>query len=230
MSKENQYQPLEKTIDYVFTDKNILKQSLTHNSYINENELDFNQSNERLEFLGDALLDGVVAEIFYNMYPSYTEGELSLAKSNLVSRNCLGQIALDIDLGKYLRVGKGIKTQKNNNISILSCAMEALFAAIYLDGGTEALHKAVKLLLGDKFHDVKLVAQENYKGKLQQITQEDSGSIPDYRILEEKGPDHSKEFSVGVYLGDKLLAKGYGTSKKKAQLDAAKNAINLFQI
>lgn len=219
---------LEKTIGYVFSDKSFLEQALRHNSYINENDMDFNQSNERLEFLGDALLDGVVAEKLYQMYPQYSEGELSLAKANLVSRQCLGQVALELKLGKYLNVGQGIKSAKDNNFSILSCAVEALLAAIYLDGGDKPLRDAVTLFLGKRFEDMNLVEQENYKGKLQRITQEREGITPLYKLLEEKGPDHSKEYTVGVFLNDKLIAKGFGTSKKKAELDAAQKAIEVI--
>lgn len=216
---------LEKKIGYTFKDKSFLEQALMHNSYINENDMDFIESNERLEFLGDALLDGVVAEMLYKMYPKYTEGELSLAKANLVSRQCLGEVAGSLKLGKFLNVGQGIKSAKDNNFSILSCAIEALLAAIYLDGGDKALRDAVTLFLGDRFKDMELVEQENYKGKLQRITQGRFAITPTYKLLEQKGPDHSKEFTVGVFLDEKMVASGFGTSKKKAELDAAKKAI-----
>lgn len=226
MSDKQDYVALEKVINYTFVDKDILKQALTHNSYINENNLDFKYSNERLEFLGDALLGAVIAQNLYQMYPNYNEGELSVAKSNLVSRNCLGEVGLEINLGKFLRVGKGIKAKKDNNFSVLSCAVESLFAAVYLDGGENALKKTINFLMGEKIADTSLVEQENCKGVLQQITQEKDGKTPVYKMLEENGPDHSKKFIAGVFLGDKLLAKGYGTSKKKAELDAAKQALD----
>lgn len=226
MTDDKDYKLLESVIGYTFQNKAILKQALTHNSYINENELDFKDSNERLEFLGDALLDSVIAEMLYNMYPDYNEGELTVAKSNLVSRKCLGEIGLGISLGEFLLVGKGIKSKKDNNFSVLSCAVEALFAAVYLDGGEASLKKTVSYLMGDKIADTALVNKENYKGQLQQITQEREGVTPVYRMLEAIGPDHNKEFVSGVFIEDKLLAKGYGSSKKKAELDAAKKALD----
>ena len=219
---------LEKIIGYTFSDKELLTTALTHRSFAQINEKKIN--NERLEFLGDSILGFCVAEYLFENYKKLPEGQLTKIRSLVVCENALYNIAQKIELGKYLRLGRG-EEQSNgrNRPSILSDAMEALFAAIYLDGGADAAKTVIISLLKDEIEKViKFEDYRDFKTLLQEITQKDNGKSPVYDLVKEEGPDHDKTFTVTVSLDGKVLASGVGHSKKEAEKHAAKTAVNIL--
>ncbi len=219
---------LEKNIDIVFNNKDLLKQSVVHRSYINEHprfELDHN---ERLEFLGDAVLEIIVTEYLYLNYPEKPEGELTNWRASLVNSNMLSTVAGEIDLENFLYLSKGEAKDKNTKArqAILANAVEALIGAIYLDQGREAAERFINRFILSKLDNIlenKLYLDA--KSKFQEKAQEEYGITPYYKVLKESGPDHAKEFEVGVYLGEELIAKATGSSKQEAQINAAQRGI-----
>lgn len=218
---------LEKKIGYPFTDKNILKEALTHRSYLNENPSWKMPHNERLEFLGDAVLELVVTEELYNRFPDYDEGILTAIRAALVNYQCLAAIALQINLEKFILLSRG-EARDNGRARevILANAMESLIGAIYLDGGYENGKKFINKWIMERLHEI--MADGSYrdpKSTLQEKTQAANKMTPAYRVLEETGPEHKKIFKVGVYLKDEFIASGEGYSKQDAEVDAAKKAL-----
>lgn len=217
---------LYRKISYRFRDETLLRKALTHRSFLDNKKGKF-ASNERLEFLGDAVLGMVVTDELYHRFPEGSEGELSKVKSRLVSREILAERARKIGLGDYILLGNGEeKSGGRNRKSILSDAYEAVVGAIYLDGGVDEVRRFIRQyifrdvnhLLTSKFH-------QNYKSWLLEHFQEEGGERPEYRILEETGPDHKKEFTVEVRVSGRVLGKGKGDSKKRAEQEAARQAI-----
>ncbi len=212
----------EKIIGVTFTDKTLLKQLLTHRSYLNEATAAGLEHNERLEFLGDAVLEMVVTEHLYRNFTN-PEGELTNWRSAIVRGEILAQVAAKIDLGKYLFLSRGEEKSggRNRNL-LLANAFEALIGAIYLDQGYKAAadfihHHLVSLL--PEIIEKKLYVDP--KSRLQELSQEAVSQTPEYRVLSEEGPDHTKIFTVGAYVGKKLVAEGKGSSKQKAETAAA---------
>lgn len=214
---------LEAQIDYVFRDKNLIRQALTHSSYANERKINKIEDYERIEFLGDAVLELVSSEYLYEKQKSMSEGQLTRTRAAMVCEPSLASCARDIGLDGYILLGKGEEmTGGRNRDSIVSDVMEALIGAVYLDGGFEQakafIHRFILMDLEDKalFYDAKSILQEEM--------QKDGGDIR-YVLTGESGPEHDKSFSVEVYQGEKLLGKGTGHNKKAAQQNAAYEAL-----
>lgn len=218
---------LEKVIGHKFTNKDLLKEALTHRSYINENPKWGIEDNERLEFLGDAVLELSVTEELYKRFPDRKEGPMTSYRAALVNYVMLAKIAGEISLDKFIMLSKGEArdTGKAREV-ILANAMESLIGAIYLDAGQDAARKFVNDFVLDHLAEVlKTGAYRDSKSLLQEKAQEKKKITPIYRVISESGPDHAKIFTVGVYFGDNLIAKGIGSSKQEAEEAAAKEAL-----
>ena len=216
---------LEQILGYEFNDKSLLVNALTHSSYANENRASGAVSNERLEFLGDSVLGMVTAEHLFRSHPDTPEGELTRTRAALVCEGSLYRVAKEWGLGRYLRLGKG---EENNGgrerTSILADAVEAVLAAMYLDGGIGTARKAIHrfVLSGEAQAEA---ANRDHKTALQEIVQRESGRVLGYRLAGESGPDHAKTFVVEVTLDGVIIGSGQGRSKKEAEQMAAKAAI-----
>ena len=223
---------LEQDLAYEFKDKDLLIKSLTHSSYANENKMKSVENNERLEFLGDSVLSLIVSQYLYKKYPYLPEGDLTKLRASVVCEFSLAYAAKKLDLGKYLRLGKGEEsTGGRNRDSILADAMESLTGAIYIDSD----FGVVSQLLIDNFEKdmVYAVTKGNlfidFKTDLQERLQRDSNVSIDYRIIKETGPDHNKIFYIGVFVNNKLYGSGSGKNKKEAEQLAAKEALQYLE-
>jgi len=218
---------LQTILDVNFKDESLLQQALVHRSYLNENSLLHLVSNERLEFLGDAVLGFVVASELYSRFPDFSEGELTKLRSALVRGETLTRIALSLQLGDYLYLGHGEEESGGRSRSRnLSCTLEAVIGAVFLDQGLDVARGFILKLLGSELDGVvedKFAA--DYKSKLQQVIQSEHKITPVYRTIEEVGPDHAKVFTVEVLAGDSVLGRGCGRSKRAAETDAARHAL-----
>lgn len=218
---------LQKRIDYNFRDTSYLMEALTHSSFANERHNGY-KSNERMEFLGDAVLSIVSAQYLYETYPDMPEGELTKLRSSLVCTESLSSFAREIDLGSVLFLGKGeVHSGGMNRSSILENAFEALIAAIYLDGGMDSARKFILSFLKKALANHK-VNFKDYKSTLQEVIQKNPDEILTYVLIGESGPDHDKRFEVEVHLNSNVIGKGIGKSKKSAEQEAAKEALNLM--
>lgn len=218
---------LEKEIGYVFKKRSLLKQAVTHRSYANENR-GSGPFNERLEFLGDAVLSLISADFLYKKFPSMAEGDLTKLRSSLVCTASLSEYARRIKLGDYLLLGKGeLATGGNERDSNLENAFEALIAAVYLDGGIDKARRFVLWFLDDSV-ETHHISFKDYKTKLQEIVQESREETLNYVITKESGPDHDKRYEVEVHLNSNVIGKGKGRSKKQAEQEAAKQALQLM--
>ena len=213
----------QEIIGYTFKNEQLLKQALTHSSYANEKHLKKLSDNERLEFLGDAVLEVVSSEFLFANYPNLTEGQLTKLRASIVCEPTLATCTESVNLGEYLFLGKGEdRTGGRTRKSVLSDAMEAVIGAIYLDGGfasaKEFVHKFIMTDIEHKhlFYDSKTILQEVVQGEHEQLT---------YVLLGETGPDHDKTFEVGVLIGKKEISTGKGHTKKAAEQDAAYQAL-----
>ena len=213
----------QEKIGYQFKDEQLLKQALTHSSYANEKHLKKLSDNERLEFLGDAVLELTSSEFLFAHYPKLTEGQLTKLRASIVCEPTLAQCTEEIGLGEYLFLGKGEdQTGGRARKSILSDAMEAVIGAIYLDGGfANAKEFVLKYIMTDienkhLFYDSKTILQEVVQGEHERLT---------YVLLEETGPDHDKSFTVGVLIGNREISTGTGHTKKAAEQEAAYQAL-----
>ncbi len=219
---------LEERIGTKFEDKELFLQSLTHRSYLNEHP-DFKlDHNERLEFLGDAVLELVVTEHLYRNYPN-PEGELTNWRASLVNGVTLAEIGKELGIEDNLLMSKGESQDKNSKarMYILANAMEAIIGAIYLDQGFAAAKGFIDRFILSRFEEI--LEKKLYldpKSSFQEKAQEKLGITPNYRVISSVGPDPAKTFTIGVYLGDDLVETGTGTSKQEAQTDAAKKALN----
>ncbi len=219
---------LENKIGYEFKNTDLLKTALTHSSYANESGHK-EKFNERLEFLGDSVLGMIVAEYFFKERSDLPEGELTRMRAAMVCEKSLFGFATDIDLGKYLRLGKGeLNSGGNKRPSLLSDAFEAVIAAIYLDGGQDAARRFVLDFV--RRSDVRETVSLDYKSHLQQIVQESPGELLEYYVVGEKGPAHDRTFMVELRLNSNVIATGEGRSKKQAEQAAAKEALLLMGI
>jgi ribonuclease-3 len=216
----NDIKKLEKILDYKFHNLDLLKKALTHKSFAAEAGI--SEFNERMEFLGDAILAGVVADYLYNKFPDQDEGRLSQLKSQIVSGHNLCRWAKELKTGDYIYISKSEEMsggRKRDNL--LSDSLEALIAAIYLDGGFEASRK---FILGYLMKQKRLVVTDS-KSKLQEMIQSKYKVLPEYKVMGESGPDHEKIFEVAVFLSKTKLGAGEGRSKKEAEQAAARAAL-----
>jgi ribonuclease III len=221
---------LQKALHYRFCDSALLTQALTHKSGVGHEDRMGLHSNERMEFLGDAVLNCLVTEHLYRLYPEKPEGQLSKIKSLVVSRKILGNLALSIDLGTYLIFGNSeIKSGGVQRHSIVSNAFEAVIGAVYLDGGLDAARKFLQRFLFcriDAF--VSDSDNVNYKSKILELSQRDGFGFPKYTVVSASGPDHAKQFVVQIEIGGVVLGEGCGTNKKIAQQNAARAAMDVY--
>ncbi len=219
-----QLEEFEKIIGYEFKDRRLLERALTHSSYCNEIKRLKNQSNERLEFLGDAVLEVTVSDYLFEKYPDKAEGELTKIRASIVCEPTLALCSRQINLGEWILLSKGEEhTGGRNRDSITSDAMEALIGAIYRDGGFKPAQSFINRFILDDIDNKKLFYDS--KTILQELLQKDSGMEPEYEITGESGPDHDKHFTAVVRCDGKLLGEGEGHTKKAAQQAAAYNAI-----
>ncbi len=216
---------LEVSLGYHFHNITFLQNALTHSSYANERWRDSLASNERLEFLGDSILGMVTAEYLYKLLPDRPEGELTRIRADLVCETNLAKVARRLNLGKYLLLGHGEEQGGGRNrASILADATESVLAATYLDGGFQAAADLIhRFILTDIPTDH--LRNVDYKTKLQELVQQQKNQLIQYELTGESGPDHAKEFTVVVRLNDRVVGTGVGSSKKRAEQDAARAAI-----
>lgn len=222
---------LEKIIKYEFKNPKLLEEALTHRSFLNENLSRGVSHNERLEFLGDAVLEMAVTEDLYGRFPQYEEGTLTSLRAALVNYQMLAGIAHLIELENFLRLSRGeARDTGRAREVILANAMEALIGAIYLDSGYASAKAFVAAFIMPHLQEVMEKGLfKDAKSFLQEEVQADLKTTPVYKLLEEHGPDHAKIFTMGVYFGDKLVAQGEGLSKQDAEIEAAKNALELIK-
>ena len=226
--ENHQFELLEKKSGYHFQNPLLLKQAMTHSSYANEHKAKGYHDNERLEFLGDAVLEVVSSEFLFRNYPALPEGDLTKLRASLVCEPTLAICTREMELGKYLFLGKGENlTGGRNRNSILSDALEAVIGAIYLDGGFEHaktfIHKFILTDIEHKklFYDCKTSLQEVVQGHYEEEL--------NYRLISEEGPDHDKRFSVEARIGERVIGTGIGHTKKAAEQEAAYQALLLLK-
>lgn len=215
---------LEKRINYCFLDRHLITQAMTHSSYANEHRLNKLECNERLEFLGDSVLEVVSSDCLYHKYPEKPEGDLTKIRASIVCEPTLAYCAENIKLGEYLFLGKGEEaTGGRGRTSVISDAMEALIGAIYLDGGfANAKEFILRFIMNDLEHKQLFF---DSKTILQEIVQSKTGDPLSYELLREDGPDHSKVFEAQVLIGREIIGKGTGRTKKAAEQVAAYHGI-----
>jgi ribonuclease-3 len=219
---EETLEQIEQLTNYQFSNRNLLQKAFAHSSSV-ENRL---FSNERLEFLGDAVLDVVICQVLFERFPAYLEGDLTKTKSMLVSRRMCSNVARGLGLHKFLVVGKGMTSSRALSGSLSAGVLESLIAAIYIDGGFEAARdfilKNYSPLINDNNNEE---AHGNFKSLLQQYAQQHFEVLPTYELLDEKGPDHNKCFEVEVVIADRHFSSAWGTNKKEAEQKAALYAL-----
>ncbi len=225
----NKLEEFQTIIGYQFQKPGLLRQALIHSSYANEKHMKKHSDNERLEFLGDAVLEVVSSEFLYSSYPELSEGDLTKLRASLVCEPTLAGCTPQLRLGEFISLGRGEElTGGRKRKSILSDALEAVIGAIYLDGGfTNAKEFILKFILTDiehkkLFYDSKTILQEFVQGNYDELL--------NYRLLEESGPDHNKSFTVEVRIGDKPIGTGSGHTKKAAEQEAAYQALLLLKV
>ena len=220
-------QELEKKLNYIFRDPSLLAEALSHSSYANEHRAAGLNSNERLEFLGDSVLGFVTAEFLFVRHPDLPEGDLTRIRAALVCEQSLYEVARKLDLGRYLRLGRGEEAGGGRTrTSILADATEAVFAAVYLDGGiSEASALIHRLLLDAEKEEAVEERRRDYKTALQELVQRQAGQELSYRMAGEQGPDHAKTFVAEVLLNGTVVGTGSGHSKKEAEQSAARAAL-----
>jgi ribonuclease-3 len=227
MLSQDQLDQAQSILKHTFTDQNLLQRAFVHAS-VTDSRLD---SNERLEFLGDAILGMFVCERIFRRYPNYLEGEMTKVKSHAVSRATCATVAIDVGLDQLIRVGKGMQSQSTLPSSLAAAITEAVIAALYIDGGMDAVRVFLEPLI-DPLIDAAVESghQHNFKSVLQQHVQRLHGISPSYHILEEKGPDHAKLFKIGVEVHGESYEPSWGQSKKQAEQQAAMNALSAMGV
>lgn len=220
------YTELLKKLNLKFIHEDLLERAFNHRSFLNETKIKI-ESNERLEFLGDTVLSFLVSDFLYNSYPLYSEGYLTNLRSSLVKTTTLARIALDLHLGNYLRLSKGEEESGGrNNSSLMADTFEALIGAIFLDLGLKSAKKVIENLMFPLLPGIiKDKSYKDAKSTFQETVQESTKNSPLYQVIKETGPDHSKEFTVGVYVNSQLLGTGVGRNKQEAEQLAATNAL-----
>lgn len=227
----NRYAELEKKIKMTFTNRMILDMAFVHKSYVNEHRDKKREHNERLEFLGDAVLELVVTEYLYKNYPDKEEGVLTNWRSALVKGKHLAEISQKLDLGLYLYLSRGEERSGGRKKNyILANVLEALIGAIYLDKDYKAAHSFIDEFILKK---LEIILEKGLhidaKSHFQEVAQELLGLTPEYKLIKEEGPDHNKAFTMGAYLGNECVAEGIGSSKQKAEQEAANAALKVKQ-
>lgn len=222
---------LEKKLGYTFRDKTLLAEALHHSSYANEHRGRGISSNERLEFLGDSVLGFVTAEFLFLRHPDLPEGDLTRIRAALVCEESLHEVAQSLQLGAYLKLGRGEEAGGGRNrTSILADATEAVFAAVYLDGGIEAASALIhRVLLDCEREEVVEEKRKDYKTALQELVQRQPDQVLTYRMAGEQGPDHNKTFVAEVLLNGAVAGSGEGHSKKEAEQSAARAALERLE-
>ncbi len=219
--------PFEKKLGVAFSDKELLARAFTHRSYINENPKSGLEHNERLEFLGDAVVELVVTDYLFAEYPTHNEGELTAYRSALVNAIIMGEIAGDLGMNDYLSLSKGEKKDTGRaRQTILANTYEAFVGALYLDQGYDIAKKFILDTLVPKLGEI--ISKKSWKdakSRIQEEAQERVGLTPNYQVLDQSGPDHDKWFTIGIYFGDTKIAEGKGRSKQEGQQAAAEAAL-----
>jgi ribonuclease-3 len=223
---QEKFKNLEKLIGSTISDRSIYVEALIHRSFLEENE-QFNLSNERLEFLGDSVLNLVIGEYLFNKFPNEEEGFLTKVRAKMVNRTALSAVADNLNLSEFLILGSSLpKSITHNSKSMLSDALEALIGAIYLDKGIETCKQFIQSkILDPALKNGGHLIDENYKSQLLEYAQANKLAIPVYQIISEEGPHHDKTFTAEVIIGEKVLGEGKGKSKKEAEQNAASVAL-----
>lgn len=230
------FQRLSRKLNYQFNQESLLLQALTHKSYTNENRKNKIKNNERFEFLGDAILDLLIGEMLMQRFPLMNEGELSKARAKLVSEAGLSRVAQNLELGAFLRIGKGEEMYNGRaKPSLLADALEATIAAVYLDSQKEysltKVQEVVHHLFAQEMDSLlQCVDFQDYKTELQEYVQKYLQSPLEYRLLSETGPDHQKTFEIGVMISNVLCGSAKGNTKKAAAQSAAKQVLESFAL
>ncbi len=221
------FEVIEKTIATVFKNKELLKKAFTHRSYLNENRGLGLEHNERLEFLGDAVLELVVTDFLYKKYPKKPEGEMTALRSALVNSNILSDISLELGFNEFLLLSKGEAKDKGRARQyILANTFESVVGAIYLDQGYEEAEKFINKVLLPRLEEIEEKRLWiDAKSFFQEKAQEEVGLTPVYKTVRENGPDHDKQFTVAVFVGEECVAEGSGKSKQEAEQDAARKGL-----
>ena len=223
---------LEERLDYHFRNTELLSIALTHRSYVNENQDEVYSDNERLEFLGDAVLGLCVSDLLTNKYIDFSEGTLSKIRAGIVNEKPLAELASKLKLGDCLLLGRGEENSGGRGKdSLLANSLEAVIAAIYLDSGFDETKNTLATILAPLLEDNNLLSQHfDYKTALQEFCQKRYKIAPVYTIIDSSGPDHAKTFEVQVTIADKITQTGYGKSKKEAQKQAAQKAWEIVHL
>ncbi len=228
----NNYNELENIIGYDFKNKDLLTEALTHRSYLNENTKWPLPHNERLEYLGDAVLELIVTEALFKNYPDAAEGKMTVLRAALVNYQILAIIGGEIRLEEFILMSKGERggSPKAKEV-ILANAMEALVGSLYMDGGIDSARKFIdKFILSHLKEVLETGSYKDAKSELQELIQDKIKVTPSYKVLEETGPAHERQFKIGVYFGNDLIAEGKGASKQEAEVEAAKEALKQYKI
>ena len=230
-AERKHYKAFEKIFCYRFRDRDLLKRALTHRSYANENNLPTECNNERLEFLGDAVLELAISEMLMSLYPTFTEGELSKLRAAIVNERQLAELAKEYNVGDYLLLGRGEEqTMGRQKPSLLSDAYEAVLGAIYMDRGYRKARRLIEVHYKELF--VERTPESfytDYKTELQERVQGIFRTIPQYRLAGEHGPDHRKTFEVEILIKSEIYGRGEGYSKKEAEQKAAQEALQKLE-
>jgi ribonuclease-3 len=223
------FSKFEKKLGLKFKNNDLLIQAFCHRSYLNENPSFHLENNERLEFLGDAVLELVITEYLYQKYPKKSEGELTNWRASLVNAKILGELAGELDFNEFLLLSRGESKEFGKARQyILANTFEALIGSIYLDSGYNPCQEFIKKYLIKKLPEIiKKGLFKDAKSSFQEGAQERVGLTPTYKVLRESGPDHARHFIIGVFLGKELIAEGEGFSKQEAEDEAAKNALEI---
>lgn len=223
------YSVLEERLGYQFRDAALCQTALTHKSWINETHESQRGDNERLEFLGDAVLALVVSDLLMKQFPTHPEGELSKTRAAIVNEAGLARVAEGLALGQWIFLGRGEEQAGGRQKkSILSDALEALIGAVYVDGGFPAAYQVAEHLFRPQLADAEVAAGRDFKSRLQEISQARLQLAPTYTVISQQGPDHDKTFEVAIYLGPTEYGRAQGKSKKEAQQAAAAQALAIL--
>ncbi|MDO8551140.1 MAG: ribonuclease III [bacterium] len=225
----NNPQQLEEILEISFEDKKLLREALTHRSYLNEHQEEKLSSNERLEFLGDAVLEFVVSRLLFEYFPTSPEGFLTACRSQIVQTKTLSQLAKKLSLGQFLLLSKGEEEGGGReNLGLLENAFEAIVGAIYIDQGVQRVEDFLKKYFTSLIENLSPEDLKDAKSLLQEKTQEREKITPSYRLIKQEGPDHAKIFTVGVFLQKRKLSDGQGRSKQEAEEAAAQKALEKY--